>query len=323
MSNLVGLMATILPGYIINNKTLDYEIKESGFLYSIDFHSIHINTLNINERVIDFVPGTRKVRMHFGGIDLDSILDGSMTFAKFIPLYAASLKVKGMLVQADLEAIPMGDEVHWQLTQATIVDLNDVTITTTSSVWNTLIGPFHDTIKNMVRGQLPKISGVIQGIVDNLNAKLRKGGDNFMTNIFDPRFPLNLTTTQPPTADNQTKIVTLNFDGTFYDTAKKTNHVSPNTRTPLRLKNMNSNQFFIHQSMIASLLIALTQDHMPLDIYDTNTTNQILQLFPEIKEHYGDSIQTDLDINLSGDSGDVLRINQYAGIEIGKGAEKL
>jgi hypothetical protein len=86
---------------------------------------------------------------------------------------------------------------------------------------------------------------------------------------------------------------------------------------------MNSNQFFIHQSMIASLLIALTQDHMPLDIYDVNTTNQILQLFPEIQEHYGDSIQTDLDINLSGDSGDVLRVNQYTGIEIGKGAEKL
>lgn len=144
-----------------------------------------------------------------------------------------------------------------------------------------------------------------------------------MTNIFDPRFPLNLTTTQPPTVNNQTKVVSLNFDGTFYDTTKKTNHVSGNTKPPMRLRNMNSNQFFVHQSMIASLLVPLLQEQMPLEIFDQNTTSQILQLFPEIQFHYGESIQTDLDINISGESGDVLRINQLSGIEIGKGAEKL
>ena len=323
VSNLVGLMATILPGYIINNKTIDYEFKQSGFLYSINFHSIHVNTLNINQREITFVPGTKRVRLHLGDINVDSLLDGSMTFVGFIPLYAASLKIKGLLVQADLEAIPMGDQVHWQLTQATIVDLDDVTIETTSSVWNAMISPFHNTIKDMIKGQLPKISGAIQGVVDNLNAKLRLGGNNFMTDIFDPRFPLNLTTTQPPTADNQTKLVTLNFDGTFYDTIKKTTHVSANTLSPLRLKNMNSNQFFIHQSMISSLLIALVQDNMPLDITDANTTSQILMLFPEIQEHYGDSVQTELEIDITGQSGDVLQINQLTGMEIGKGADKL
>ncbi len=81
-----------------------------------------------------------------------------------------------------------------------------------------MISPFHGAIKELIRGQLPKISTAIQGVVDGLNAKLRQGGNNFMTNVFDPRFPLNLTTTQPPQADNSTKIVTLNFDGTFFDT---------------------------------------------------------------------------------------------------------
>ncbi len=93
VSNVVGMLATILPSYLVNNKTLNLDISDSGLLYNIKFNAIHINTLNINQREIDFVPGTKKVRLNFGGIDLDSQLDGSMTFVGFIPLYAASLKV--------------------------------------------------------------------------------------------------------------------------------------------------------------------------------------------------------------------------------------
>jgi hypothetical protein len=35
ISNVVGLMATILPSYLVNNKTLDLEIRQSGFAYDI------------------------------------------------------------------------------------------------------------------------------------------------------------------------------------------------------------------------------------------------------------------------------------------------
>jgi hypothetical protein len=62
---------------------------------------------------------------------------------------------------------------------------------------------------------------------------------------------------------------------------------------------------------------------MPLNINDTNTTSQILQLFPEIQEHYGDSIEATLEINLTEESGDVIRLNNLTGIEVGKGANKL
>ena len=62
---------------------------------------------------------------------------------------------------------------------------------------------------------------------------------------------------------------------------------------------------------------------MPLNINDTNTTSQILQLFPEIQEHYGDLIEAALEINLTGESGDVIRLSNLTGIEVGKGADKL
>jgi len=53
---------------------------------------------------------------------------------------------------------------------------------------------------------------------------------------------LNLTTTLPPQADPQNKLITLNFDGTFYDTVRKTNYVKVNTLNPSRLSNTkNSN----------------------------------------------------------------------------------
>ncbi len=75
--------------------------------------------------------------------------------------------------------------------------------------------------------------------------------------------------------------------------------------------------------MVASLLISLAQQFMPLNINDTNTTSQILQLFPEIQEHYGDSIEATLEINLTEESGDVIRLNNLTGIEVGKSANKL
>jgi hypothetical protein len=186
-----------------------------------------------------------------------------------------------------------------------------------------MLAPFHNLIANSIRDQLPRIPKAIQTIVDELNAKLKVGGNNFMTNIFDPRYPLNLTTTQPPTVDNSTKIVSLNFEGTFYDTVHNTTHVSENTNPPQRVRNMNSNQMLVHQTMVASLLISLAQQYMPLNINDTNTTSQILQLFPEIQEHYGDSIEATLEINLTEESGDVIRLNNLTGIEVGKGANKL
>jgi hypothetical protein len=131
-----------------------------------------------------------------------------------------------------------------------------------------------------------------------------------MTNVYDPKLPLNLTTTQPPQADNVTKIVTLNFDGTFFDTAKGTNHVKKNINPPHRISGLNSNQIFIHQTTIASLLIGVMEEFMPYEIKDGNVTSEILQLFPEIGDYYGESITTDLLVNVYAPSGEFLSINQ-------------
>ena len=57
VSNIVGLMATILPSYLVNNQTIPVEFEQKGIGYNIKIHNVHVNSLNINERWIDFVPG--------------------------------------------------------------------------------------------------------------------------------------------------------------------------------------------------------------------------------------------------------------------------
>jgi hypothetical protein len=87
---------------------------------------------------------------------------------------------------------------------------------------------------------------------------------------------------------------------------------------PQRIAGMNSNQVFLHQSMLASLMMVVEQEALPARLNDTNTTNQILQLFPEIKYHYGETIETQLFVDLSVQSGDFLTVSALSGIEIGK-----
>ena len=318
INNIVGLFAGILPSYLVNNKTLDINYTQSGFGYNIFIEDLHINTLNINTREIFFVQDTQTLRVLFGGIDLDSDMDGTMTIIGIIPMYAAKLKLTNLTVQVDLTAVPMeNDTVRWQLQETSFIDFSDIQITTTSSVWNAMINTFHGTVKSIVKSYLPQISHAISGLVDSLNAKMANG-TSFMTNVFDPRFPLNLTTTMPPQADTQNKVITLNFDGTFYDSPAKTNHVRANSVNPQRIAGMNSNQVFLHQSMLASLMMVVEQEALPARLNDTNTTNQILQLFPEIKYHYGETIETQLFVDLSVQSGDFLTVSALSGIEIGK-----
>ena len=53
-----------------------------------------------------------------------------------------------------------------------------------------------------------------------------------MINVMDPRFPLNLTTTRSPILNGSSNIVTLDLDGTVYDSIAKTDHEDANIIYP-------------------------------------------------------------------------------------------
>jgi hypothetical protein len=70
--------------------------------------------------------------------------------------------------------------------------------------------------------------------------------------------------------------------------------------------------------MVASLFMAVEQEILPLKVNDTATAGLLLQLFPEIKNHYGADVETELFLDMSVQSGDFLTVSRYTGIEIGK-----
>jgi hypothetical protein len=135
-----------------------------------------------------------------------------------------------------------------------------------------MIDTLHGVIVSVVRAFLPIISDEIGNLVKSFNA-IMANGTSILVDVFDERFPLNITLTQPPQADTQNKLLTLNFDGTFFDKPEGTNHVRVNTINPTRLSQVNSNQFFVHQTMLASLLMVLVQEALPARLNATGVNN--------------------------------------------------
>jgi hypothetical protein len=142
----------------------------------------------------------------------------------------------------------------------------------------------------------------------------------FLMNLFNEKYPLNITTTHVPVIDGANNLITLNLDGTFYDVEDKTNHVKKNTFFPTRVSGdkSNSQQIFIHQSMLASLFFALDGMYLPAEVNNQNVTNQLTGFFSEIQDYYGEKSNTTLKFNLLADNGDFLSINKSTGLEIGR-----
>jgi len=81
-----------------------------------------------------------------------------------------------------------------------------------------------------------------------------------ITNIGKNEINLNMTMTTAPHLDNQ--IITLNFDGMFVDKDVHTKN-SDITSYPPRIQNDRSNQFWIHEDMVNSLLEDLHDKAFP------------------------------------------------------------
>lgn len=142
----------------------------------------------------------------------------------------------------------------------------------------------------------------------------------FLLNVVDPRFPLNLTTTRAPILDGKTNLISLNFDGTIYDSIAKTNHVEGNKLFQERLTDErgNSHQIFVHESTLASLFFAVEEAMFPKKLNDTTTIDALLTAFFEIKNYYGESIKADLEFTILSDNDKFISLNASQGIEIGK-----
>lgn len=224
-----------------------------------------------------------------------------------MPLHQAKVYLDNVTLELELAAV--GEGPHWQIEAANFVNVDNVRIVTNSTEWNAAIALSHWVILGMVNTYVGDVFEDLCIAIEDFNQLT-----GFYVDVFDPRYPWNLTATGAPQADMQGNLLTLNIDGTFYDQPLGTNHVGENSRDPKRLVGLGNNQAFVHQKLAASLFFALEQEILPARVNDTS----LLQLFPEIKLHYGPSIQEQIYIDLSVADGDFLTFSNVSGVEVGK-----
>jgi hypothetical protein len=90
-----------------------------------------------------------------------------------------------------------------------------------------MIDLFHGPILKAVKSMLPKVTDTLHKIVEKLNVLLKNHDENsFNVDVLNCGSPLNLTMTKAPVLDDKSGLIIVNFDGTFFDTIAKSNHVS-------------------------------------------------------------------------------------------------
>jgi hypothetical protein len=95
--------------------TLDF--KEKGFGYKIEIDSLHLNTVDgWTTKEVEFVdaPTPNTVRMLFSGININSIIDGTVTALWVIKLDMAQCNITNMTVMVDF-AIDSKDSTNWSV----------------------------------------------------------------------------------------------------------------------------------------------------------------------------------------------------------------
>lgn len=79
--------------FALNNKTINLDYVEKSFLYTLNFKSVHLNTVEIGMPQFEQVPGTDKVHVKLSGINIDTVIDGEVDALGFIPIKAQSMKI--------------------------------------------------------------------------------------------------------------------------------------------------------------------------------------------------------------------------------------
>lgn len=305
---------------LLQNQTFNLGIDKKGIAYKIQINSVHINQIAFKKKEISFIPGTNDVRVLINGFDIDMDIDGGITALWLIPLKASKTFIKNISLQMDLKA-PTTDNVNWQLTDNINLDVTDFNITMKNSFLQWCVNKLHDTILAGVKSQLPMAKSSIQSIIDGFNAEMRNRNDTtFLTNVISAKYPLNLTMTQAPGLNGSSQLVTLHFDGLFYDVDEKTTHVGENTVYPNRVEGKlgNSQQIFAHENMLGSLFFGVASQYFPMKINSTNVTNVLLGFFSEIGRFYGSNIKTDLEFNILANDGNFISINKDSGFVLGQ-----
>jgi len=109
-------MATFIPilaYYGLNNKTIELDIDDKAILYKFTLSKIHLITVGgFKTKIFEEVPGTDKIHIKIGGINILMDIDAELDALYFIPFKASRINITNLDLDLTIESTSK-DQVHW------------------------------------------------------------------------------------------------------------------------------------------------------------------------------------------------------------------
>ena len=101
-------MATFIPilaYYSLNNKTIELDIDDKAKLYEFKISKIHLITVSgFKTKIFEEVPGTDKIHIKIGGININMDIDAELDALYFIPFKASHINVTDLDIDLTIES---------------------------------------------------------------------------------------------------------------------------------------------------------------------------------------------------------------------------
>ena len=199
INNMMQTFVPILSYYMLNNKTYELDIHQSTILYSFDLDKILLNNATgFTTKEISNIPGTDKVHVKIGGVDVQMDLDGKLNALHFIPLEASHVFVHNASVEFTVESTS-SDQLHWALVESSTIKFDKVDIKMKNSFLDKLVQLSRGIINDLIKDQIPKLEKYINDQVLALNRMVAQEGKyTFEIPIQGNNTLLNMTMTHAP-----------------------------------------------------------------------------------------------------------------------------
>jgi hypothetical protein len=121
--------------------------------------------------------------------------------------------------------------------------------------------------------------------------------------------------TQAPDLTTQ-DLVKIYFNGLILENGNTSQSIEGIVAPP-RLEHSLSEQLWVHEKMIDSLVDAAADTIFPLEVTDESVINQLKQVFFEIPAYYGKDVVMSLKVNMQTDGVQQIKFDSNRGIILG------
>jgi len=134
VTSIEHIMQTFFPllsYYMVQNKTMDINYKQSGWFYDMDIKTVHVDKVKgWSPTGIDFEfkQDSDTLKFLLKGIDLDLVIDGTLTALYFIPFRTSAVNITNVTLEFELDVIPGDNNVIYELKEHSKIHIKNVKV---------------------------------------------------------------------------------------------------------------------------------------------------------------------------------------------------